>query len=267
MTQWARGTVHSEELKNDELASYIATGKLPEEALAQRDGLASAKPAKPTDEKLVEEFKTILGKMAEYEKKIKSVHSKADVAYTALAQQHERLSANYAPIRSAMEGLIKTAASVAAKAEVQTMLDRLTRMHYNEVGALDRSATYWLNLVEKEKEAERVALARDALRVDALKATKKNFLKKEEALNNKADSDKAKVDQWREDMWAELKAQAMAGKLKGGLQKPAKSASAAPCELEAKAENEKVAALPEAQMELVPSAPNQVIVSASATID
>lgn len=163
LQRWASAT-HNLELSSAELTTYIATGKLPDQALAQMQ-VSSPKAVAHSAVKLDEQSymdmnRRKLEEMKNYTANLDMVRSKAEAAYAKVTEQEKHLSANFVPVNDLLSSLTQTAANAAAKAEVQTMLERLTRMHYKQVSTLDRSATYWLEVAEREKEARRVAEAR-----------------------------------------------------------------------------------------------------------
>lgn len=221
LTRWAEAPHHNLELSNSELSTYIATGKLPEEALAQlqeNPSLAQLKEtsdgqggkpekipakAKKEDKAYLEKGNKAVKEMQEFKEHLNHVRYKAESAFYKVKKQEDRLIANFIPVAKLLMSLTQEAATTAAKAEVRTMMNRLTRMHYKQVGALDRSATYWMEVAEREKEARRVAEAKYKIQTEQV-GLSADQAKQIFSLTQKRNNEKAEMDAWFAKYWAQL---------------------------------------------------------------
>lgn len=207
LQRWASAP-HALELSSSDLTTYIATGSLPAQALAQlksspadATGQNAAKKANQEAQLYEKQADGILSEMKDYEAKLDGVRSRVEAAHAKVVEQEKRLSDNFLPVQETLNSLIQAATNTSAKAEVQMMLERLTRMHYKQIGTLDRSATYWLEVAEKEKEARRVAEARQRLYSNTTSGDQKLH-----AMQNAREQDKAELDEWFKNFWAQLAA-------------------------------------------------------------
>jgi len=216
LLRWAEAPHHDLELSNSELTTYIATGRLPESALAQLTEHASlaqvdeSNDGKPIPAKFTKEDAKYLAKgnkavkeMQEYKQKLDMVRNKAEAAYYKVKKQEDRLSANFIPVSKLLSSLVQTASDAAAKAEVRTMMNRLNRMHYKQVAALDRSATYWSEVAEREAEARRVAEAKVKVHTQKI-GLSGDEVKQLFAVQQARNQDQAEMNAWFENYWSQL---------------------------------------------------------------
>jgi len=221
LQRWASAP-HALELSGNELTTYIATGKLPAHSLAQLQpspanvsSSSSADDEKQEEKEYKQREENVLAEMKDYEAKLDRVRLKAESAYKKVSEQEKRLTANFAPVKKMLNGLIQKAVDTAAKAEVQTMLERLQRMHFKQIGTLDRSPTYWLEVAEREKEARRVAEAHSRLYDDKLQSLLSSGSQELYAARKAREEEKAELDEWFKSYWSQLEASEKAALQKG----------------------------------------------------
>jgi hypothetical protein len=149
------------DLTGDQLASYIATGALPESALAQLQNstVNGTGPSATEEEDYKKRGQRTLRRMSNYEKKLRTARKQAEAKNALVSKMEKKLSDKFVPAVDKLNGRIRQKADEAARAAAQTLVERRTRMHYKQTGALDHTATYWMEVADKEREARRIAEA------------------------------------------------------------------------------------------------------------
>jgi hypothetical protein len=203
------------DLRDEDLTTYVATGRLPEQALSQLSSFASADPGasgssdgptaseKADMSKYVSDDEQALKKMRKFATKLDMMRNTAEGGFAKVKEQESRLIANFVPVSKLLVSLVGKAADTAAKAEANTMINRMERIHFKQVSALDRSASYWSQMIERENEARRVAESK--LKV----LTQKVGFSPEEAhkifvAETKRNEEKAQLDGWYEKFWSQI---------------------------------------------------------------
>lgn len=157
-------------------------------------------PTKRQESEYMKHADKVYGDIKKYKEQLNNVMLQAQAAYNKTVEQEKRLSDSFRNSSKLLDSLIQKAAREASEAEVKTMQERLQRIHYKQISALDRSATHWLQLAQKEKEARRVAEARGRLLEVSADADSKDLQEMREAMAK----EKAETDAWFKDYWAQL---------------------------------------------------------------
>lgn len=200
------------QLNNADLTSYIATGVLPGtvvHALRHTSSLLQdqdmgKQQAGPSDEgsydSTLASHDAKISILHEYEQRLLKVKTAAENAQRAVQEQEAKLNYNFHPIQKTLVALIDHASETASKAEVETLKQRLARIHFQQLRALDRSAAYWNSQVyENKKLADKVeAEAKKA----QLNVTSTEFIVEREAQKLKLGQQKEKqsLEMWKK-MW------------------------------------------------------------------
>lgn len=212
LQRWATANApHHLELRDEDLTTYIATGKLPEQSLSQLHSSLSdyTDPTQPTaeqqkqDKKYVDDDQKALSKMKSFEGKLDMMRNTAEAGFEKVKAQESRLIANFVPVSKLLVSLVDKASDAASKAEANTMISRMERVHFKQISALDRSASYWAQMIERENEARRVA--ENKLKV----LTQKVGFSPDEAhkifdATTKRNQEKAQLEGWFEQFWSQI---------------------------------------------------------------
>lgn len=191
------------QLDGPDLASYIATGQLPGSVL---HGLRGEEPHVVSDggvslyeedsaEHAAEQAQTVkLDIIDKYLQRLLVVKTRAENAYRAVMEQEAKLTYNFQPVRKTLQLLADRAMEAASKAEVDTLRERLKRVHYQQLAGLHRSKAYWETQLAENKQ-----LADDA------EDQKKKLQKGKKKDSDKLKSQKKKLDEQRDNEKEQLK--------------------------------------------------------------
>jgi hypothetical protein len=186
------------------LMTFIATGQMPPTAIQAAANDPDAK------DPYVEQADRILANLSGYGERLRVAGQHAEQKYADVQEQEKALSEQFMPTQLALEGLIKTAATQAAKAEAGTLLERLTKLHYDQVAILDRSARFWEEHVAKEKELRRIAEAKTRLEESNLASKPLQEQATAVAMQETADAEEARMQIWLQGFEKQLKAEEQA---------------------------------------------------------
>lgn len=208
----SRGSVL--ELDAPDLASYIATGQLPgavvheleafgssaaSETETSRTGLLEVDTDANHDDAVAKMHNSTLSAMQIYEERLDTVKRQAENARKAIEEQEYNLNLNFKPIQQILTKLIEHATVTASKAEVETLRERLSRVHFQQLAALDRSASHLQSQIdENAKLAEKFKVqAQNFTKV--AKVAKRKFADESSEIKEQRKKEKKILDNWEQE--------------------------------------------------------------------
>jgi len=217
---------HTLKLRPRDFAAYIATGHVPQGAmqklraaedqvsLAQQDIGRSGVDASGDPDYEGESTRIIAG-LDSYEQKVRQVTSAINLAAEAVAQHEQELSTEYAKAVTGLKAAIAAASNEAARAEVQTMMERLARMYFKQVAWLGESARYCQEQGQATQEAglTQIAKAQQHSQAQAHSLEELQAAYSARSLAQVQSAEKAKIDAWLRGFGAQLQQQAQAASL------------------------------------------------------
>lgn len=195
----ATANVGNVEVKPDQLVELIATGWRTNSV--SKASTSNVSVVDPIDVQL----EHIMDVLHDYEKRLTVVRLQAMAAYTTVQEKEKALEESFRPTKEALEKMVNAAADEAGKAEATALLNRLTRIHYEQIGALERSARYWEERVSKEKELLQMAEVKKTLEEDAKDTVEIQSRLNEANIKNVRVAEKAAIDQWLAKLDAQLR--------------------------------------------------------------
>lgn len=144
--------------------------------------------------------------MQDFERRLDAVRARAQESLAKVRQQEERLTTNFLPTKKTLGRLTRAAAAEARKAENQVVKDRLSRIHYKQVGVLDRAARFWEDSLDQEQELRRIAAARLDFEQAALNVTRESSNVEQNRIKEVQVTEKKHIDRWLQNFEAQLSA-------------------------------------------------------------
>eukprot|EP00927_Polykrikos_kofoidii_P077025 TRINITY_DN74018_c0_g1_i1.p1 TRINITY_DN74018_c0_g1~~TRINITY_DN74018_c0_g1_i1.p1 ORF type:complete len:322 (-),score=69.85 TRINITY_DN74018_c0_g1_i1:28-954(-) len=201
-------------LTPSQLGTLLATGQL--------DHVHSVK-SDPTDAELLQEhlnqglpfqdeIDQILSRMDDWLARVKLAQKTAEAHVEAVAATEQKLRDDFLPVVQRLKAMVEVAATEAAKAETTALLERLSRIHYEQVAVLDRSARFWEERLAKEKELTRIAEAKVRLENSAANATGLQVAAAAASMSEVKAQEKERLDGWLTGLEEQLHAEEAAAR-------------------------------------------------------
>lgn len=150
----------------------------------------------PTLTTVEETFARNTEDLRNYTRSLYAAMSTAELQYTAINSTEENLTFNFVPAKRNLEAMIEWTVNEAGRAEAKVVLERLKRVHYEQVGQLERSARYWEEEIAKEKELVKVAEAKGRLEKEAQRVVEFQADLNNRSMHEVRDAEKGRLDQW-----------------------------------------------------------------------
>jgi len=216
------------DLPAETLAQYISTGHLPISAIqtaeqgppkqtpSYTEGASAFSGENATaDSEIIDaqidpyekQSAAIMSNLSNYSQQLKLAGIAAQEKLKEVQEQEQMLANKFEPTQKALGAMIKSAAKEASKAEASTLLERLTKIHYEQVGLMDRSSRFWEEQIAREKELTRVAEAKARLEDTARNAIPLEQHAKAVEEQDLLDAEKARIQEWLQGFNSQLKAQ------------------------------------------------------------
>eukprot|EP00927_Polykrikos_kofoidii_P074699 TRINITY_DN70722_c0_g1_i1.p1 TRINITY_DN70722_c0_g1~~TRINITY_DN70722_c0_g1_i1.p1 ORF type:complete len:269 (-),score=60.36 TRINITY_DN70722_c0_g1_i1:94-900(-) len=105
----------------------------------------------------------IMKRMDDWIARVRNAQKSAEAQRRLVVKKEATLGTMFMSRMQQLETSLHEAATDATKAETVALMERLSRIHYDQVAMLDRSARFWEARIAKEKEMTRLAEAKTRL--------------------------------------------------------------------------------------------------------
>mmetsp|Transcript_25568 Transcript_25568/g.59052 ORF Transcript_25568/g.59052 Transcript_25568/m.59052 type:complete len:247 (-) Transcript_25568:76-816(-) len=207
---------HTLKLRPRDFAKYIATGRVPNAvaeklhsqdtaSLLEQDIGKVGLDVSASEPNYEAETQKIVDSLQAYEQKLMQVTTMINVAAEEVDKHELELNSDYAKAIVPLKDAVAVASNQAARAEVQSMLERLARIYFKQVAWLDRSSRY----LEDQKSCEGdLALLAQAQKRTVAQATELQGLQaayQAKALEQVSPEEVARIDEWSKGFDAQVK--------------------------------------------------------------
>mmetsp|Transcript_11233 Transcript_11233/g.20516 ORF Transcript_11233/g.20516 Transcript_11233/m.20516 type:complete len:247 (+) Transcript_11233:92-832(+) len=207
---------HTLKLRPRDFAKYIATGRVPsvvaeklhaqdDPSLLEQDIGRVGLDVSSTEPNYEAEVARIVSSLQAYEEKLIQVTNTLNLVAEEVDKHEQELSSEYAKAIVPLKEAVAVASTQAARAEVQSMLERLARIYFKQVAWLDRSARYLQDQKSCDGDLALLAQAQKRTQAEAQELQSLQATYQAHAVAQVPPAEMAKIDEWSRGFDAELK--------------------------------------------------------------
>lgn len=137
-----------------------------------------------------------LANLSESNADLTAVKQAADAKYDEVERREAHLVQDFSPVRTRLGQMLQDAATEAAKGELRVLLERMSRLHYDQVAALDRASMLWEERVRSERQGAQLAEARAKFEQDAMAAQLNQSAINLQRISGRRTQEKSNLVQW-----------------------------------------------------------------------
>eukprot|EP00927_Polykrikos_kofoidii_P012169 TRINITY_DN15233_c0_g1_i1.p1 TRINITY_DN15233_c0_g1~~TRINITY_DN15233_c0_g1_i1.p1 ORF type:complete len:292 (+),score=54.95 TRINITY_DN15233_c0_g1_i1:120-995(+) len=165
----------------------------------------------------------ILERMDTWLERVESVQKSAETQRRLVVQKETELSRNFTQAMMHLESKRKEATTEADNAKTTALMERLSRIHYDKVAMLDRSARFWEERIAEEEKLARIAAAKVRLEQSAISLEKMQAGGSRIAMKQLEASEKEGLKSWLTTQEEHSRAEEEAGQQTGFESEPHQS--------------------------------------------